>query len=76
VKAFVEPGLVCSTGPVFTTATLRTNPHAAKEAHNLVLIVHATGVDSWPVVDPILIQLLSHMTPGFGGDPADSVYLQ
>jgi imidazolonepropionase-like amidohydrolase len=71
VKAFVEPGFGMFNWPYLHTATLRQIRTAAK-AHNLVLMVHATGVDSWRSAIDAHTDVLAHGLWIWPGGPADS----
>src|SRR5258707_5360330 len=71
VKAFVEPGFGMFNWPYLHTATLRQIRTAAK-AHNLVLMVHATGVDSWRSAIDAHTDGIAHGLWIWPGGPADS----
>ncbi|HXH68554.1 MAG TPA: amidohydrolase family protein [Candidatus Limnocylindrales bacterium] len=71
VKAFVEPGFGMFNWPYLHTATLRQIRSAAK-ADNLILVVHATGVESWRSAIDAHADVIAHGLWVWPGDHADS----
>lgn len=70
-KAFVEPGFGMFNWPYLHPATLR-QIRAAAKADNLVLMVHATGVDSWQSAIDAHTDVIAHGLWIWPGDPANS----
>jgi imidazolonepropionase-like amidohydrolase len=71
VKAFVEPGFGMFNWPYLHTTTLRQIRTAAK-SENLVLMVHATGVDSWRSAIDAHADVIAHGLWIWPGDRANS----
>jgi imidazolonepropionase-like amidohydrolase len=74
VKAFVESGFGTFNWPYLHTETLQKIRAAASE-HKLVLMVHATSVDSWRSALDAHADIIAHglwIWPGDVGDPAPS----
>jgi imidazolonepropionase-like amidohydrolase len=71
LKAFVEPGFGMFDWPYLHTGTLRQIRSAAK-ARNLVVMVHATGVDSWQSAIDAHADVIAHGLWIWPGDPANS----
>lgn len=71
VKAFVEPGFGMFDWPYLHTGTLR-QIRSAATAHNLVLMVHATGVESWQSAIDARADVIAHGLWIWPGDPASS----
>ena len=71
VKAFVEPGFGMFDWPYLHTGTLR-QVRSAATAHHLVLMVHATGVDSWQSAIDAHADVIAHGLWVWPGDPANS----
>jgi len=71
VKAFVEPGFGIFDWPYLHTGTLR-QIRSAATAHNLVLMVHATGVDSWQSAIDAHADVIAHGLWVWPGDAANS----
>jgi len=72
VKAFVEPGFGIFHWPFLHTETLR-QIHAAAAARKLILMVHATGVESWQEALDAHAEVIAHglwVWPGNWADPA------
>jgi imidazolonepropionase-like amidohydrolase len=72
VKAFVEPGFDIFNWPYLRTETLK-KVHAAAMARNLILVVHATGVESWRSALDAHAELIAHGLWVWQGDHANSV---
>jgi imidazolonepropionase-like amidohydrolase len=71
VKAFVEPGFGMFDWPYLHTWTLQ-QVRSAATAHNLVLMVHATNVDSWQSAIDAHADVIAHGLWIWPGDPANS----
>ena len=71
VKAFVEPGFGMFDWPYLHTGTLR-QIRSAATARNLVLMAHATGVDSWQSAIDAHADVIAHGLWIWPGDPANS----
>ena len=71
VKAFVEPGFGMFDWPYLHTGTLR-QIRSAATADNLVLMVHATGVESWHSAIDAHADVIAHGLWVWPGDPASS----
>jgi imidazolonepropionase-like amidohydrolase len=71
VKAFVEPGFGVFNWPYLHTETLR-KIRTAASAHKVVLIVHATNVDSWRSALDARANVIAHGLWIWPGNPADS----
>lgn len=70
VKAFVESGFGIFHWPYLRTETLR-QIRASATAHELVLAVHATSIDSWRSAIDARADVIAHglwIWPGNGGD--------
>jgi imidazolonepropionase-like amidohydrolase len=72
VKAFVEPGFGWFSWPYLHAETLR-EIRAAATAHRLVLMVHATGVDSWRSAIEAHADIIAHGLWVWHGDITSSV---
>ena len=71
LKAFVEPGFGMFNWPYLHTETLR-QIRSAAAAHNLVLMVHATSVDSWQSAIDAHADAIAHGLWIWPGDLASS----
>jgi imidazolonepropionase-like amidohydrolase len=71
VKAFVESGFGMFNWPYLRTGTLR-QIRTAATAHKLVLLVHATSVDSWRSAIDARADVIAHGLWIWPGNPADS----
>jgi imidazolonepropionase-like amidohydrolase len=71
VKAFVESGFGIFHWPYLHTETLRQVRRAAA-AHNLVLMVHATSIDSWRSAIDARADVIAHGLWIWPGDVANS----
>jgi imidazolonepropionase-like amidohydrolase len=72
VKAFVEPGFGIFNWPYLHTETLR-KIRTAATAHKLILMVHATNVDSWRSAIDARADVIAHGLWIWPGDPANSI---
>src|SRR5262249_47637026 len=71
-KAFVESGFGMFNWPYLHTETLQKIQAAARE-HKLVLMVHATSVDSWQSVLDARVDIIAHGLWVWPGDLSNSV---
>jgi imidazolonepropionase-like amidohydrolase len=71
VKAFVEPGFGTFNWPYLHTDTLR-QIRASATAHKLILMVHATGVDSWRSALDAQADVIAHGLWVWPGDAASA----
>jgi imidazolonepropionase-like amidohydrolase len=72
VKAFVEPGFGIFNWPYLHPETLRKIQAATRE-HKLVLMVHATSVDSWQSALEVRADIIAHGLWVWPGDLDNSV---